>query len=107
MSRPEIPQGRLSGVLRVGLADDDPESLPILHRADRLRAVVIVADAHLRLVAHLHLGNHGAHRRIPARELDACDLADQAAAAVAADEVLRAMPLAVGHADVDAVVVLR
>ena len=61
----------------------------------------------LRLVGHLDLGDQVAHRRIPAREVDAGRLADQAAPAVAADEVLRAQRRAVGELDVDAAVVLR
>ena len=46
-------------------------------------------------------------RRIPPGELDAGCLADDAAPAIAADEILRPQRLAVGQLDVDAGVVLR
>ena len=43
----------------------------------------------LRLLGHLDLGDEAARRRVPAGELDARRLADQAAPAVAPDEILR------------------
>src|SRR5207253_268480 len=55
----------------------------------------------------LDLGDQGADCRIPAGELDARGFADQAAPAVAADQVLRPQRPAVGHLNVDAAVVLR
>ena len=64
------------------------------------------ADAPRRLFGHLGLGNQVADGRIPPREVDAGFLADQAAAAVASDEVLRPQRTAVGQLDVDAGVVL-
>src|SRR5262249_47469933 len=55
---------------------------------------------------HLALGNQVADRRIPPREVDPGDLPDQAATAVASDEVLRPQRTTVGELDVDAGVVL-
>ena len=67
----------------------------------------VAANAPFRLLGHLDLGEQGARRRIPAGKLDAGCLADQAASAVAPDEILRPHALAVGQLDVDAGVVLR
>ncbi len=72
-----------------------------------MRARWRAANAQLRLLGHLDLGEQGARRRIPAGELDAGRLADQAASAVAPDEILRPYALAVGQRDVHAGVVLR
>jgi hypothetical protein len=67
----------------------------------------VAADAKFRLLGHLHLGDQGAGRRVPPRELDSRCLADQAATSVAPDEVLRPQRLAVGQLDIDAGVALR
>ena len=67
----------------------------------------VAADAPLRLLGHLDLGDQVADGRIPSGELDAGCFADQAASAVASDEILRPQRLAVGQLDVDAGVVLR
>ena len=90
-----VLQGRLGCLSEVPFADHEPEPLPVLHRADRLGAVLVVADADLWLLAHLDVGDQGADRRVPAGELDACGPADQAAPAVAPHEVLRPQRLAV------------
>ena len=50
-------------------------------------AAVVGVDAQLRLLGHLDLGDQAAGGGIPAGELDAGLLADQAAGAVAADQV--------------------
>ena len=60
-----------------------------------------------RLLGQLDLGDQVARRRIPSGELDAGCLADQAAASIAPDEVLRPSRPAVRQHDVDAGVVLR
>ena len=73
---------------------------------EKIDALVTTADAQLRLPGHLDLGNQVADGRIPPREVDAGALADQAATAVASDEVLRTQRTAVGQLDVDAGVVL-
>ena len=70
-------------------------------------AAGVVAESPFRLLGHLDLGDQPARRRIPPGELDAGGLADQAAASVAPDEILRPQRLAVGQRDVDAGVVLR
>ena len=67
----------------------------VLHPADGMDAEGVVADAQFRLLGHLDLGDQGARRRIPAGELDAGCLADQAASSVAPDEILA--PAATGR----------
>jgi hypothetical protein len=67
----------------------------------------ILVKPPLRLLRQLDFGNQPAHRRIPSWELDAGGLANQAAAAIAPDEILRPERLTVGDRDVDAGVVLR
>ena len=70
-------------------------------------AAGVAADAQLRLLGHLDLGDQRARCRIPPGELDAGCLTDQTASSVAPDEVVRPQRLAVGQLDVDAGVVLR
>ena len=67
----------------------------------------ILVKPPLRLLGHFDFGDQPARRRIPAGELDAGSLANQAAAAIAPDEILRPERLTVGERDVDAGVVLR
>ena len=67
----------------------------------------VLAKAPCRLLGHLGLGDQPARRRIPPGELDAGCLANQAASAVAPDEILRPQRLPIGERDVDAGVVLR
>ena len=112
----EIAQGGLAGGSDVLLGHHDPHgprpqtispstiSYSTLPRPWMPRASL--ADAQLRLLGHLDLGDQGAGRRVPPGELDAGRLADQAAPSVAPDEVLRPQRLAVGQLDVDAGVVL-
>ena len=66
----------------------------------------VAADAQLRLLGHLDLGDQAASRRIPPGELDAGGFTDQTAASVAPDEILRPQALAIGQGDVHAAVVL-
>jgi hypothetical protein len=49
----------------------------------------ILVKPQLRLLGHLCFDDQPARRRIPPRKLDARCLADQAAAAIAPDEILR------------------
>ena len=102
----------------LGLGQHDPDRSPflvdhlavldlVLDLAQGMRARGRAADAQLRLLGHLDLGEQAARRRIPAGELDAGCLADQAASSVAPDEILRPQRPAVGQLDVDAGVVLR
>src|SRR5262249_35017181 len=95
----EITQGRLTSLPGGPFADDAPYPPPSLGPAQALLALLITADAQLRLLAHLDLRDQRADRRIPAGELDASSLADQAATAVAPDEVFRPQRLAVFDLD--------
>jgi len=79
----------------------------VLHPAEGMDAAAVPADAQLRLLGHLGLGDQGAGRRIPPGELDAGCLADQTASSITSDQVFRPQRLAVGQLDVDAAVVLR
>src|SRR5688572_16030577 len=101
----DIAQGGFAGS-DVRLGQHDPH-FPTL-RVDHLAALDLVLDladgmhargcatnARFRLLGHLDLGEQGAGCRIPARELDAGRLADQAASSVAPDEILRPKRLAV------------
>ncbi len=85
----------------------DPGRPAILHPADPMDADRILVNPPLRLLGRLGFGDQPARRRIPPGELDAGCLANQAAAAVAPDEILRPERPAVGERDVDAGVVLR
>ena len=78
----------------------------ILPPAQGMRALVIVADAQLRLLGHLDLGDQIAPRRIPPRELDTGRLTDQAPSAIAAHEIPRPHRLATRQPDINPRVVL-
>jgi hypothetical protein len=68
----------------------------------------VAADAPLRgLVGQLRLGDQVARCRIRSGKRDAGGLTDQAAPAVAPDEIVRSQAVAVGQRDVDAGVALR
>ena len=79
----------------------------VLHPAEGMHAAGVMADAQFRLLGELGLGDQGARRRIPPRELDAGRLADDAASSVAPGEVSRPQRLSVGQLDIHAGVVLR
>ena len=81
-------------------------ALPVVQLAQGIDALLTKADAPRRLVGHVDLGNQVAGGRIPPREIDTGFLPDQAATAIASDEVLRPQRTAVGELDVDAGVVL-
>ena len=111
-------QGRLGRRSDVLLGQHDPNQASllvddltvadlVLDLAQRMGAAGVAADAQLRLLGHLDLGDQVARRRLPAGEVDAGRLADQAASSVAPDEVLGPQRPAVGQLDVDAGVVLR
>src|ERR1051326_7185386 len=72
-----------------------------------MNAVVVAAEAAHRLLRHLDLGDQATRRRIPSRKADAGRLADQAASAVAANEIACPQRLAAGQRDIDAGAVLR
>ena len=79
----------------------------VLDLAQGMGPAGVAADAQLRLLGHLDLGDQAARRRVPPGKVDAGQLADQAAPAVASDEVLRVQRAAVGQRNVDAAGVLR
>ncbi len=64
-------------------------------------------DAERRLLLHLGLGQNIAGRRIPSRKFNARDLANQTAAAIAADEVACPELETIGEFNGDAGIVLR
>ena len=98
----------VAGVFDLPFGEHDPVSAPRLPRRPMAcDAAAVAAEAELRLLVHLDLGDHPAGRRIQPGEVDAGRLADHAASSVAADEILRPERRAVGQLDVDAGVVLR
>ena len=104
----QVAQGGLAARPELPLGHDDPDRPPVLHRCRRAwMPMASWRTPARRLLGHLDLGDQVAPRRIPAGELDAGCLADQAASAVAPDEILRPQRPAVGQLDVDAGVVLR
>jgi broad specificity phosphatase PhoE len=102
----KVLQGGLAGAdLRLGqhhpdrpawLVDHGAVLNLVLGLAEGMRARGRAANAQFRLLGHLDFGEQGARRRIPAGELDAGCLPDQAASAVAPDEVVGPQRLAVG-----------
>src|SRR5919112_883954 len=80
---------------------------PIPRTAQGTDALVIAADAPLRLLGHLDLGSQAACCRIPPRALNTGCLSDQTASSVAPDEIFRPQRPAIGQLDVDAGVVLH
>ena len=56
----EITQGRLAGLPGIPLTHHHPDPLPVLQPAQGLSAVVVMANAPLRLLAHLDLGDQRA-----------------------------------------------
>src|SRR5947209_20502433 len=85
----------------------DTRSFQPIQLTDRMRASRIVEKSPWRLVADFGLGDQPTRRRVPPGELDACCFANQAAPAVAPDEIPRPPSLTAGHHDVDAIFVLR
>jgi hypothetical protein len=106
---------RLAQVLQGGLAvgsepllgHDHPDRLAVGHQLQTVHARRVVAQAELRLLARAHLSDQVALGRVPSRELDPRSPADDAAPAVAPDQVLRPQRGAVGELDLDARLVLR
>jgi hypothetical protein len=103
----QLAERRLAGLPGERCADQDAPRRPVAELADSVLAPFVAAEAPLRLLAHLDLGDQGADRGIPAGELDAGGLADEAPAAVAPDEELRPQGVTAAELDVDAGVVLR
>jgi hypothetical protein len=67
----------------------DPYRPSVLHPVEGLEATTHAADAELRLLVHLDLGDQPAGRQIHPAELDAGRLSDHTAPSVAPDEVVR------------------
>ena len=103
----DVVEHRLVALLDRLFPQHHARALSVVQLADRVGAPGITADAPRRLLGHLDLGDQVADRRIPAGKVDARFLADQAATAVAPDQILRAQGTAVGQLDVHAVRVLR
>jgi hypothetical protein len=87
-------------------ASTTPYGPPTLLPVDGTDAPTFAAHADLRLL-HLDLGDQPAPRGFQPGEVDAGDLADEAAPAVAADQVLRSEQGVIGQLHVDGLVVLR
>jgi hypothetical protein len=87
--------------------DDLAVAYLVVHLADAVGAESVPADAQLRLLGHLDLGDEGAGRCLPPREVDAGCLANDASASVAAHEVLGRQRPTVRQLDFDTCVVLR
>ena len=104
-SRSSLHAG-VAGVVDVSFREHDPNRLPLRPPTDGMLADAVATEAELRLLVHLDLGDHPAGRGIEPGEVDAGRLADQAAPAVAADEVVRSERRVVGQLDLDAGVVL-
>ncbi len=102
----ELVHARVAGVVDLPLREHDPDRPVGLPPAEGVGAGGVATEAELRLLVELDLGDHPAGRGVRADEVDAGLPPDQAAAAVAADEVLRSQRRAVGHLHVDAGVVL-
>ena len=86
--------------------EDDPVRTAAIRPVDGTDATALGTHTDLRLLVHLDLGDHPAGRGIQPGEVDAGSLADDTAASVAADEILRPKRRAVGQLDVDATVVV-
>jgi hypothetical protein len=91
----------------VRLVQHHPHPLPVLQFAQGIDAPVVTTHAPRRLFGHRDFGDQVADGRGPSREVDAGFLADEAATAVASDQILRSQRTAAGQLDVDADVVLR
>jgi hypothetical protein len=79
----EITQGHFTCLPDLLFSHHDPHPLAVLQPAEGMDPLVVAADAQLRLLAHLDLGDQIAGRRVPSGELDTGRLTEQAASAVA------------------------
>jgi hypothetical protein len=103
----EIGQGGLSCLALIGFAHHYACPRVAFDPPEALGAVLVAADAPFGLVAQPDLGDERADRRVPAAELNAGQLADQAASAIASDEVPGSQGAAVGNVGVDTAAVGR
>ena len=117
--RAEIAEGGFGGLSDMLFGHEDADRSVIrvdylavadlvLHPAEGMDAEGVAADAPFRRrLGELGLGDQVAGGGIRSRERDAGGLADQAASAVAPDEILRPQRAAVAQFDIHAGVVLR
>ena len=95
------PIGPVIGVNNLAIDD------LVLRPAEGVDAEGAAVDAQFRRLGHLELGNQIADGGIRSGEADAGCLTDQAASAVAPDEILRPQRPAIAELDIDAGIVLR
>ena len=100
---PDVVDGGLVGVLDLRFGQGEAHRRPVFRRAD----AAAPAQAELRLLVQLDLGDDPAGRSRQPGEVDAGGLADEAATSIAPHQVRRADRRVVGQVDVDAGVVLR
>jgi hypothetical protein len=93
-------------VFELPLDQHDPERPPALRPVDGANATTLGANADLRLLVHLDLGDHPTGRGFRPNEVDTGCLANQAAPSIATDEILRSQRRVVRQLDIDAGVVL-
>src|SRR5262245_40656726 len=102
----EITKARFAGATEVLFGHQDPHQAAIVKPAQGMDTAGVMPDSPLRLLGQLDLGDEVARGRIPPGECDAGGFTDQAASAVAANEVLGPERPALGQLDIDAGVVL-
>ncbi len=61
----ELARGRRVALLDLLLAEDDADALAVFVPAERVGAFRVAAHAEGRLLGHLDVGDHVAHRRVP------------------------------------------
>src|SRR5262245_26526758 len=102
----EITKANFAGATEVLFGHQDPQQAAIVMPAQGMDTAGVVPDSPLRLLGQLDLGDQVARCWIPPGERDAGGFTDQAASAVAANEVLGPERPALGQRDIDAGVVL-
>lgn len=103
----QIGQRGLAARSDLPLSHDHAEPLSVLQSLEAVNANRIVTDAGRRLLGHLDLGDQVAPSRVPSREVDSGRFADQAATAIAPNEILRPDRRTIRQLDAHASVVLR
>jgi hypothetical protein len=91
----------------MSFCEDDMDRLALLPSTDGMLPDAVAAEAELRLLIHLDLGDHPAGRGVQPGEVDAGHLSDDAASSVTADEVLRSERRITGQLDIYPGVVLN
>src|SRR5207244_11035047 len=88
--RAELVEARLVALTDLGLSQHDAYALSVLELADGIDASFVSPQAARGLLGRRGFRDQVTDRRIPPGKIDARLLADEAATAVAPDEVLRA-----------------